>query len=375
MNVCWSKKYYVYVIIKLMADNDDYFDELNVRISMGNIVDIRQIITEIRNSMKNANQSDTQKYNNLLHYAQQRYTELTNQDSSDVAAEDDQNNGQQSKKERAMKKLSIFKNKHHIKKLNEAPKKKLNPVSNLVKAAGKKVTKKTKRAVNQNPDPILNQDEIIPTVPQNIQQILNTNLTRHNEERVSKYLLRLTKMYDKLSDASKRPTAFSKAQFDAITIKKNQIVATIVDTRNNIKYPSKIDEKIRSEKCEIYRPRKIPKIVGSTKPHRFHPGTVALKEIRHYQKRGGLLMPKAPFARLVKELVREIKPDWRVTGTALDVLQEAAEAFIVRFMEDANLCTIHKKLVTVDKSSMVLAGKLQKTLNHNTTGQWESMES
>ena len=374
MNVCWSKKYYVYVIIKLMADNDDYFDELNVRISMGNIVDIRQIITEIRNSMKNANQSDTQKYNNLLHYAQQRYTELTNQDSSDVAAEDDQNNGQQSKKERAMKKLSIFKNKHHIKKLNEAPKKKLNPVSNLVKAAGKKVTKKTKRAVNQNPDPILNQDEIIPTVPQNIQQILNTNLTRHNEERVSKYLLRLTKMYDKLSDASKRPTAFSKAQFDAITIKKNQIVATIVDTRNNIKYPSKIDEKIRSEKCEIYRPRKIPKIVGSTKPHRFHPGTVALKEIRHYQKKGGLLMPKAPFARLVKELIREIKPDWRVTGTALDVLQEAAEAFIVRFMEDANLCAIHKKLVTVDKNSMKLAGLLQKTMTHRSKGHWESEE-
>ena len=41
----------------------------------------------------------------------------------------------------------------------------------------------------------------------------------------------------------------------------------------------------------------------------------------------GLLMPKAPFARLVKELVREIKTDWRVTGTALDMLQEAAEAF------------------------------------------------
>ena len=204
MNVCWSKKYYVYVIIKLMADNDDYFDELNVRISMGNIVDIRQIITEIRNSMKNANQSDTQKYNNLLHYAQQRYTELTNQDSSDVAAEDDQNNGQQSKKERAMKKLSIFKNKHHIKKLNEAPKKKLNPVSNLVKAAGKKVTKKTKRAVNQNPDPILNQDEIIPMFPQNIQQILNTNLTRQNEDCASKYMFRLVKMYDKISDALAR---------------------------------------------------------------------------------------------------------------------------------------------------------------------------
>ena len=38
---------------------------------------------------------------------------------------------------------------------------------------------------------------------------------------------------------------------------------------------------------------------GIKKPHRYRPGTVALREIRRYQKSTELLIRKLPFQRLV----------------------------------------------------------------------------
>jgi len=43
------------------------------------------------------------------------------------------------------------------------------------------------------------------------------------------------------------------------------------------------------------------------KPHRFRPGTVALREIRHYQKSIELLICKSPFQRLVREIAQDFK--------------------------------------------------------------------
>ena len=45
---------------------------------------------------------------------------------------------------------------------------------------------------------------------------------------------------------------------------------------------------------------------GVKKPHRFRPGTVALKEIRRYQKSTELLIRKLPFQRLVHEIANDI---------------------------------------------------------------------
>lgn len=46
---------------------------------------------------------------------------------------------------------------------------------------------------------------------------------------------------------------------------------------------------------------------GVKKPHRFRPGTVAIREIRKYQKSTDLLIRKLPFQRLVRELAHEFK--------------------------------------------------------------------
>ena len=83
------------------------------------------------------------------------------------------------------------------------------------------------------------------------------------------------------------------------------------------------------------------------KPNRFRPGTMALPEIRRYQKSTELLIRQAPFRRLVREYVQDIKVDLRIALQAFKALQEAAEAYLVGLFEDVNLCAIHARRVTI----------------------------
>ncbi|KHJ88043.1 histone H3 family protein [Oesophagostomum dentatum] len=48
--------------------------------------------------------------------------------------------------------------------------------------------------------------------------------------------------------------------------------------------------------------KSAPATGGVKKPHRYRPGTVALREIRRYQKSTELLIRKLPFQRLPSEL-------------------------------------------------------------------------
>ena len=66
------------------------------------------------------------------------------------------------------------------------------------------------------------------------------------------------------------------------------------------------------------------------KPRRYRPGTLALREIRKYQKSTELLIRKLPFQRLVREIVYEMTDkSYRFTPQGLLALQEAAESFLV----------------------------------------------
>jgi histone H3 len=101
-------------------------------------------------------------------------------------------------------------------------------------------------------------------------------------------------------------------------------------------------------------------IGGMKKPHRFCPGMVALREIRKFQMTTNLLIRKAPFQRLVRELPQKIgKSDLRMQSTAVLALQEAAEAFMIDVFSDTNLCTTHGKCVTVMTKDMILACRIQ----------------
>ncbi|XP_040261750.1 histone H3-like centromeric protein A [Bufo bufo] len=94
---------------------------------------------------------------------------------------------------------------------------------------------------------------------------------------------------------------------------------------------------------------------------RYRPGTRALMEIRKYQKSTDLLIRKAPFARLVREVCidfsRGVPYSWQVA--ALMALQEAAEAFIVRLFEDSYLCSLHARRVTLYVKDIQLARRIR----------------
>ncbi|PWA81845.1 hypothetical protein CTI12_AA184910 [Artemisia annua] len=69
--------------------------------------------------------------------------------------------------------------------------------------------------------------------------------------------------------------------------------------------------------------KSAPATGGVKKPHRFRPGTVALREIRKYQKSTELLIRKLPFQRLVREIAQDFKTDLRFQSSAVAALQEA----------------------------------------------------
>ena len=98
---------------------------------------------------------------------------------------------------------------------------------------------------------------------------------------------------------------------------------------------------------------------GVKKAHRFRPGTVALREIRKYQRTTELLIRKLPFQRLVREIAQEFKHELRFQGTAILALQEASEAYLVGLFEDTNLCAIHAKRVTIMPKDIALARRIR----------------
>ena len=125
--------------------------------------------------------------------------------------------------------------------------------------------------------------------------------------------------------------------------------------------------------------KKAPVNGGVKKPYRWKPGTVALREIRRYQKSIELLLRKGPFARLVREIAQDFQSDLRFQAVAVQalqvaflsnifqsadfvdmvLLQEAAEAYVVSILEDTNLEAVHAKRSTIMMKDMMLARRIR----------------
>lgn len=103
--------------------------------------------------------------------------------------------------------------------------------------------------------------------------------------------------------------------------------------------------------------------VGRKKPHRYRPGTVALREIRRFQKSTDLLIKKLPFQRLARHLsdlhVAPGAPSFRMQTNALIALQEATEAYAVGLYEDTNLTTIHRNRQTIAPKDLQLTRRIR----------------
>ncbi|KAJ2583595.1 centromeric DNA-binding histone H3-like protein cse4 [Coemansia sp. RSA 1694] len=110
---------------------------------------------------------------------------------------------------------------------------------------------------------------------------------------------------------------------------------------------------------------------GGGRKRRAPNGIKALREIRMYQKSTDMLIAKLPFARVVREIAQDYVSDYTHSGTptglrwqssAIMALQEASEAFLVHLFEDANLCALHAKRVTIMQRDIQLARRIR--------GQW-----
>eukprot|EP00741_Cyanophora_paradoxa_P003973 tig00000743_g3860.t1 len=117
--------------------------------------------------------------------------------------------------------------------------------------------------------------------------------------------------------------------------------------------------------------RSAPAAGGVKKPHRYRPGrTVALREIRKYQKTTNPLIPYAPFKRLVQEIGSEIakekneegadpKIELRWTREAIECLREASEMQLIKHFEEANLLAIHRRRITIQPKDIQLARRIR----------------
>ena len=92
---------------------------------------------------------------------------------------------------------------------------------------------------------------------------------------------------------------------------------------------------------------KIRQDPGQRKKKTFRLDTVALWEICKFQKSISFLIRQLPFVRWVREITQQMRGDLRFQAMALLTLQEAVEAYIMNLFEDANLCAIHGKHITL----------------------------
>ncbi|XP_074364220.1 histone H3.3-like [Apium graveolens] len=121
-------------------------------------------------------------------------------------------------------------------------------------------------------------------------------------------------------------------------------------SKEEVSSGGKVPEKQLTHKVARMR---APTTGAYTKPHRYRPGTVALREIRKYQKTTELLILKLPFQRLVREIAQGIK------SHAVLALQEASEAYLVGLFHDVNLCSIHAMRMTIMPKDIQLARRIR----------------
>jgi len=130
--------------------------------------------------------------------------------------------------------------------------------------------------------------------------------------------------------------------------------------RNPVVSAEKLRERMQKSNLKKLAAKKsAPSKEGVKKPHRYRPGTVALREVRKYQKSTDLLIRKLPFQRLVREIAQDFKSDLRFQGSAILALQEASEAYLVSLFEDTNLVAIHAKRVTIMPKDIQLARRMR----------------
>ena len=110
------------------------------------------------------------------------------------------------------------------------------------------------------------------------------------------------------------------------------------------------------------RGRKRPRRASEERrKRRFRPGTQVLREIRKLQQTTHTLVPRVHFSRIIRDVAFSIDGGtrYRWASEALEAIQTAAEAYLVGLFEDANLCALHAKRVTIMIKDIFLAKRIR----------------
>jgi histone H3/H4 len=123
-------------------------------------------------------------------------------------------------------------------------------------------------------------------------------------------------------------------------------------------HESLLSKKGRKKAVKGLRPIETP---GTKKPHRFRPGTVALREIKKFQKTYDCLtFARSPFEKCARIALAERGASFtqgetvaKISKDVFVVLQHFVEQYIVDILRDANFAAIHagrRKLMPIDIS-------------------------
>ncbi len=115
----------------------------------------------------------------------------------------------------------------------------------------------------------------------------------------------------------------------------------------------------KASKADKGKKKTAPAEGGVKRKFRFRAGTVAIREIKKYQKATSFMLLKAPFQRFVRAICEGIDGQLRFQSQALIALQEAAESYLTGLFEDSNLCAIHANRMTVMKKDLDLARRIR----------------
>ena len=155
-------------------------------------------------------------------------------------------------------------------------------------------------------------------------------------------------VYDETDDGLYEKITTEDMKADKQAQKENEIEAQMEQERRN-RYNS-------------HSGYSMPPISGGIrKPHRYRPGTVALRQIRRYQKSHKLLISKGEFEKCVGSIVYKSYPhNVKFQQSAINVLQEGVESYLVSLFEDSNLCAIHNRRVNICPKDIQIAMHIRK---------------
>nr|ARC76832.1 Cid4 [Drosophila rufa] len=174
------------------------------------------------------------------------------------------------------------------------------------------------------------------------------------------YGLEFTTSQLTLQDASNRRCSTLRKDISAVRRARAGIRSATSDEDIENRFPvSRSPQTRRSTSQRIERISTQPAAVsGAQKRKKRKPMSHVIRmerEIRRLQSNSGLLIPRLPFSRLVREIMYQLSHlQMRVTEAALQVMQESSELYLTHRLQDSYLLTQHRGRVTLEVRDMAL---------------------